>query len=137
MMVYKYHAKQRETFSVRDDTIIPFSLNLRKGSNKYEMAMKEILEFYFDNKDPLLNKDNIYRVRSSYLRYLACVLLIFAFQLYTDNYFLFEVYRTAKYHLETSTTPVYFYNFDLDTNLNLMKKLSGITEKGKKTSRSP
>ncbi|XP_074042065.1 juvenile hormone esterase isoform X3 [Leptinotarsa decemlineata] len=50
--------------------------------------------------------------------------------LYTDNAFQYEVYKTAKSHLDSSKTPIFFYNFSLDTELNFMKPLYGMNEPG-------
>nr|CAI5846964.1 unnamed protein product [Callosobruchus analis] len=93
-----------------DETLVPASLNLRKGTGKYKEVVDKIKEFYFKGHDPKSNVDNIFRV-------------------YTDNFFLYEIYRCTKLHLETNTYPIYFYRFSMETELNFMKILYGYTEK--------
>lgn len=138
MFVYSLCNSPRNSHLLRDETIVPFNLHLRKGSDKYQMVKNEIMRHYFDGKDPKSNVDDIYRVslltiysiswKWDYISFLWEINL--HLQLYTDNYFLFEMFRTAKHHIATSTMPVYFYNFALDTDLNIIKNLYNITDKG-------
>lgn len=133
MFLYAVCTTGRKNHLLRDDTIVPFNLNARQGTTKYDAAKSEIMEFYFGNRDPLKHKDDIYRVIIKNLQLYDTINndSHFKLQLYSDNYFLYEVYRTAKTHVLTSTTPVYFYNFAHSTDLNLMKNLYNFTEKGK------
>uniref|UniRef100_V5GUX3 Esterase n=1 Tax=Anoplophora glabripennis TaxID=217634 RepID=V5GUX3_ANOGL len=94
-----------------DETIIPYSMNLRIGSDQYNSVVSSIKKFYFNDRDPSENKDDIYR-------------------LYTDNFFLLDIYNSARYFSETGNSPTYFYRFSLDTALNFMKSLYDIEEPG-------
>ncbi|CAG9856191.1 unnamed protein product [Phyllotreta striolata] len=93
-------------------TLLPNNLGMRIGSDVHKRAAKRVMEFYFgDKKDPLDDIDWVNK-------------------LYTDNYFLYEVYRNAKCLLETNPCPIYFYRFLYDTELNFLKNLYGLTEPG-------
>ncbi|XP_074042064.1 juvenile hormone esterase isoform X2 [Leptinotarsa decemlineata] len=112
MFVYSLCITGKTNKLLLDETVVPRSMNLRVGSDIYKRAVEEIKRFYFhDNENPLTDLDNIYR-------------------LYTDNAFQYEVYKTAKSHLDSSKTPIFFYNFSLDTELNFMKPLYGMNEPG-------
>ncbi|CAH1100290.1 unnamed protein product [Psylliodes chrysocephalus] len=92
-------------------TLIPNNFQMRIGSNLHKDVSNKIKKFYFGDKDPSTDKDWINK-------------------LYTDNYFLYDVYKNAKCHLETNTHPIYFYRFLFDTDLNFLKHMYGITEPG-------
>nr|CAH7738335.1 unnamed protein product [Callosobruchus chinensis] len=81
-------ANMKKNHLLSDETLVPASLSLRKGTGRY----KEVV--------------------------------------YTDNFFLYEIYRCTKLHLETNNYPIYFYRFSMETELNFMKILYGYTEKG-------
>ncbi|XP_018571949.2 esterase FE4-like [Anoplophora glabripennis] len=96
---------------LNDETIVPYSVNLRIGSDQYNSTVNSIKKFYFNDRNPLENKDDIYR-------------------LYTDNFFLLDMYNSARYLSETGNSPIYFYKFSLDTTLNSMKRFYSVTEPG-------
>lgn len=56
-----------EKHLLKSETIVPFSMHLRKGTSTYEEVENQIRKFYFDDKDPYLQKDNIYRVKNIYV----------------------------------------------------------------------
>lgn len=66
MFIYNMCANAKENMLLSDPTIIPISLNLRENSPLYEKTLEKVKKFYFGDKDPLEQEDNIYRV--SYFR---------------------------------------------------------------------
>lgn len=111
MLVYSTFNTTKGTYLLTEETIVPYSMNLRIGSDRYNSTMNNIKNFYFNGRDPLETKDDIFR-------------------LYTDNFFLLDVYNSARYFSKTMNEPIYFYRFSLDTALNFMKYLYSIEETG-------
>ncbi|XP_056640905.1 uncharacterized protein LOC130447884 [Diorhabda sublineata] len=111
MFIYSICTNAKNNLVLVPETLIPRSLNLRIGSNLHKEAADRVKQFYFGDNDPLKNIDQIYK-------------------LYTDNYFLYEVYKTAKLHVETNQHPIFFYRFLFDTELNVLKNSYGISDPG-------
>lgn len=80
MFVYGLCSSGNTSYVLRDETIIPFNLHVRKGSIKYERIKEEILKHYFGNKNPFANVDDILKV--SNFRVLKLIKLIIFLALY-------------------------------------------------------
>nr|WCC58199.1 carboxylesterase [Pharsalia antennata] len=111
MFIYGMCTTTKGTHLLNDQTIVPYSMNLRIGSDQYNSTVNSIKNFYLNGSDPLETKDDIYR-------------------LYTDNFFLLEIYNSARYFLEAGNSPIYFYRFSLDTTLNFIKTMYSVEEPG-------
>ncbi|RZC37636.1 COesterase and/or Abhydrolase 3 domain containing protein, partial [Asbolus verrucosus] len=97
---------------------VPSFLKLQPGSDISKYVAQQIKEFYYGNKEPSVeDKDTFYQCDKSG-----------KFQLETDNFFLREILRTVKYHAATSSKPVFFYRMSIETSLNMLKNVNGITE---------
>ncbi|KAJ3638223.1 hypothetical protein MTP99_001625 [Tenebrio molitor] len=91
---------------------VPNFLNLERGSDISKLIARRIKEYYYGNEEPSTeNKDTFYLLE-------------------TDNFFLRELLRTAKYHVETSSAPVFMYRMSIETSLNMMKNIYVIDEPG-------
>ncbi|CAH1163421.1 unnamed protein product [Phaedon cochleariae] len=112
MFVYSLCTTGKKNTLLVDESLVPNSLNLRIGSEQYNKAVDKIKKFYFSgNEDPSNDLDSILKV-------------------YGHNFFLYEIYKTAQHHLESSNTPIYFYLFAVDTELNFMKSVLGVEGEG-------
>ncbi|XP_035896227.1 carboxylesterase 4A-like [Anopheles stephensi] len=48
----------------------------------------------------------------------------------SDHLFLFAIDQTVRFHAQSSTVPMYYYQFSYDGDLNLYKKLFGVQHPG-------
>lgn len=96
---------------------IPNDLNIEKDSNISKIIVEKIKQFYVGNKD-LQFSDMQPEI-----------------DIMTDSWFWYGIYTSIRLRLAASNSPIYFYRFSADTNLNTFKKLNPITAKhpGKKT----
>uniref|UniRef100_A0A1Y1NAI3 Carboxylic ester hydrolase n=1 Tax=Photinus pyralis TaxID=7054 RepID=A0A1Y1NAI3_PHOPY len=91
---------------------IPHMMHITRGSDLSKSIAGKIKTFYFGQEVP--SKDN---ANQSYL-------------LKGDNIFVFPTYATVKHHCSTSKKPVYLYRMTVDSNLNMFKKIMGVTTAG-------
>ncbi|XP_049817662.1 juvenile hormone esterase isoform X2 [Aethina tumida] len=105
------HSLIPKKYLLTDNNLVPQNIGLEPGSSLYKEAAEKIKKFYMKGKSDEDNIDNF-------------------FKLFTDNYFLLGVYESIKKHLETTNQPIYFYRFSLDTNMNFLKRVFGITSPG-------
>ncbi|CAH0550114.1 unnamed protein product [Brassicogethes aeneus] len=91
-----------------ETSFIPQNMKVQRGSPLYKEVAHKIKKYYLGDD---LKATDFYR-------------------LFTDNYFLLGVYRSAKHHIETNDQPIYFYRFSLDTELNFLKRLLDISDPG-------
>ncbi|XP_044745323.1 uncharacterized protein LOC123307171 [Coccinella septempunctata] len=92
--------------------IIPRYFNLKKGTPASKRVSQKIMNYYFGTKDP--DEAGIEA----------------AYELWSDNLFIRDIYRSLKMHAETSDKPIYAYEVTVETSLNLCKKMFGITVPG-------
>lgn len=45
-----------------DETVVPYTMNLKIGTDEYKSVTRRIKDFYCGDRDPMENKDDIYRV---------------------------------------------------------------------------
>ncbi|KAL1502036.1 hypothetical protein ABEB36_007243 [Hypothenemus hampei] len=102
-------------YFLTDGTLVPHTMNLRMGSPGYDKVALEIKKMYGVQGGESLNVDEHMEIAN---------------QIYTHNYFAVDTWRAALLHSKNSHQPVYFYKFDLDTTLNIMKDFYGIKTKG-------
>ncbi|XP_026477127.1 carboxylesterase 4A-like [Ctenocephalides felis] len=102
------------TLNQNRELLIPFSWNLPKESKVSKLIAKEIWNFYFQGKSLSKSKDMS-------LRWVDFM---------TDQMFVVGIDNTVKLQSETSSTPIYYYKFSFDGDLNLAKALLFIKYKG-------
>lgn len=62
MFIYGMCTTTKGDHLLVDETIVPYTMNLRTGTDEYKSVVNRIKDFYFGDRDPLENKDDIYRV---------------------------------------------------------------------------
>lgn len=106
--VYKLFSKGRSEFVADYSTLIPNNVNCNKGSLYSGTVAAMIKEKYFGYTD-----DD------------PCVWdKMPLFDVHTDVFWLRGIYSAVRSHLSVSGSPIFFYRFCADTQLNLAKRLS-------------
>lgn len=106
--IYNLLCKGQSEFISDFSTVIPNNINCTKGSLYCKTLEAKIKSAYFDytKDDPALwDKMPL-------------------FDLHTDVFWLRGIYSTIRNHLATSDSPIYFYRFCGDSQLNISKFLS-------------
>lgn len=62
MLLYSRYTSSGGDELLCDKTIISHSMNLKIGSDRHKLVAKYIKDFYFNGRNPIENKDDIYRV---------------------------------------------------------------------------
>jgi bile salt-stimulated lipase len=95
--------------------VVPLSFGLQSSTwDETVPIIKEIEKLYFNGKD--------FYSEDGYIDYWL--------KLYTDEMFRFPLNRVAKFHANSSTQPIYYYDFEFDGLLGLMKQQLGLKNKG-------
>lgn len=111
----KVFARRGNHYFLSDLSLVPHTLNLRINSEEFKKVSEEVRKMYgITGEENLLVEADMEK----------------GIKVYTHNYFLTDIFNSALIHTKTSKCPVYFYRFDLDTQLNFTKKLSQVTIKG-------
>ncbi|KAH1000888.1 hypothetical protein HUJ04_013161 [Dendroctonus ponderosae] len=132
----KVFARRGSDYFLSDMSLVPYTLNLRINSEPFKRVSEEIRRMYgITGEENLMVKADMEKGIKVGISTPPCGLVaglfnLQSFQLYTHNYFLTDIYKTALIHSKTSKFPVYFYRFDLDTDLNFIKKLGQVETKG-------
>ncbi|XP_050307748.1 esterase B1-like isoform X2 [Anthonomus grandis grandis] len=114
IFVYIYLMRINTEMFLSDETLVPNSLNLRIGSTQYKKVCEEVRQMYgLKGDEDMWNRDVLEK----------------AIKIYTHNYFMVDICRSAMLHA-SHKIPVWFYRFNLDTDLNFLKKVSGIEMQG-------
>ncbi|KAJ8924063.1 hypothetical protein NQ315_006840 [Exocentrus adspersus] len=111
MNIYGFIKRKGNGFTLKDESIVPLGLNIKQGTPLYDRVVKLVKEFYFKDKDPLEQNDQI-------------------FKLYTDNHLLVELHNYVVQHMQRNHFPMYFYKFSLDTSLNYAKAAFSLKDPG-------
>lgn len=102
-LLYLGHSKLITDFT----TIIPNNMNCIRGSLYNKTVKDKIRAAYFGyTKDDPTMWDKMP-----------------LFDIYTDIFWLRGIYSTIRNHLATSDSPIYFYRFSTDSQLNISKRL--------------
>lgn len=88
-----------------EDYFVPLSFNLSKNSSDVKEVAAKFKNLYFNGQN--LSKETLHE----YSRY------------HTDAQYKFPTDRSIKIIAETSTHPIYYYNFSFDGALNIIKGL--------------
>ncbi|XP_031339582.1 esterase B1-like [Photinus pyralis] len=105
-----FHYKQHKA-SANFERQIPFPLKVQEGSQLSDYVANELKEFYFGNDLEQQRSDDF-------------------FVFVGDNVFVRPIYKSAKLHSLTSSTPVYLYRVSLDAELNRFKTVFNSNQKG-------
>lgn len=101
----------KSTSEIDFQQYIPCDLNIARGSNKSNVVAEILKEFYVGSKQ-LGNNDMQPEI-----------------DIMTDSWFLYGIYTSIRLRLEASKSPIYFYKFSADTELNTFKRINPITAK--------
>ncbi|XP_031348985.1 esterase B1-like isoform X2 [Photinus pyralis] len=85
---------------------IPFIWNVPKGSSLSMKLAEEIKSFYFGSEKPSQKNRNRY------------------YQLQGDSHFTWPLHFTLSHFIDSHSSTIYIYRMSVDTELNLMKKVS-------------
>nr|UUB32777.1 carboxylesterase COEC4 [Dendroctonus rhizophagus] len=111
----KVFSRRGSDYFLSDMSLVPYTLNLRINSEAFKRVSEEIRRMYgITGEENLMVEADMEK----------------GIKLYTHNYFLTDIYKSAVIHSKTSKFPVFFYRFDLDTDLNFIKKISQVKTKG-------
>ncbi|KAJ8732438.1 hypothetical protein PYW07_015037 [Mythimna separata] len=100
------HIKRLEIFNKDPSYMVPRDLAITVSKEKLDEFGQRIKQFYFGGKD--VTKDDTQAIAD--------------FQ--TDLNFMYQIHRFL--HLFQSTAPVFLYNFDYETDLNVVKNVIGL-----------
>ncbi|CAG9764475.1 unnamed protein product [Ceutorhynchus assimilis] len=107
--------KHKPNLFLSDENLVPHMMNLRIGSDQYKKVALRIREMYkITGKESDKNAADLEK----------------ALNIFTHNFFSADICRSARYQLKHNEYPIYFYRFDLDTEINMIKKLAGLDVKG-------
>lgn len=105
----KFHLK---TLNENFQYFVPYDLKLPFNSSKSREVAEEIKKFYFGENE--LNENSL----ESYI------------DLMTDYAFLKEIILSVKLHRSVVSSPIFFYRFSFDGDLNFFKKHLNISHEG-------
>lgn len=100
----------RKSYNQHADYVIPLSFDLNKNPTKINKTIDALRKLYFGGR----SEGTLEEWQT----------------LYTDGIFKFSSDRVVRFHADTSTHPIYYYEFAFDGNMNFFKKQLHLNFKG-------
>uniref|UniRef100_A0A182LWB5 Carboxylic ester hydrolase n=1 Tax=Anopheles culicifacies TaxID=139723 RepID=A0A182LWB5_9DIPT len=99
-------------FNANPHLLVPFFWNINEGTVSSSQISSSFRQHYWQSQPLDASLDYEWTVYQ------------------TDHQFLFAIDQTIRLHAQTSTVPLYYYQFAYDGDLNLYKKLFGVQHPG-------
>ncbi|XP_045460272.1 juvenile hormone esterase-like isoform X2 [Harmonia axyridis] len=112
MLVHVNHKKLFKQLIPQLENSVPVNLGIKKGTALSMRIANQIMEYYFGDQDP--DKCDI----------------DLSYKLWSDNFFIKDIYRSAIAQADNNTKPVYLYEMTIESSLNLFKAFAGIKSPG-------
>jgi carboxylesterase type B len=111
-MLFEIWIKPRKPTMPKDfETLIPFMLEVERGSDSSKNIANKIKQFYYGTPGSEDQLDNFYLI-------------------HTDNSFLRDIMFATQHHSASSDQPIFLYRMSVESKLNLFKKIGSITAPG-------